>query len=104
MKMNPWRPITNPLHLRRLGKLAEELAELQKAVARCIIQGLDGIDPATGKVNHQALWEELADVRAQVGVTTHTFDLPVDKMAHRSAMKYAQMEDWEEALKQNEHP
>lgn len=96
--MSPWHPISNPFHIRRLGKLQEELAELQKIVARCLIQGLDGIDPATGEPNLRALWKEAADVQAQIEVTTNTFDLPRFLMSERALVKQQRMDEWERVL------
>lgn len=96
--MSPWRPISNPFHIRRLGKLQEELSELQKAVARCLIQGLDGTDPDTGEPNLTALWKEAADVQAQIDVSAATFRLPVLEMAARALVKRARMDEWEAAL------
>lgn len=96
--MNPWRPISNPFHIRRLGKLQEELAELQKIVARCLIQGLDGVDPETGEPNLQALWKEAADVQAQIDVSAETFRLPLLEMAFRASVKKRRMDEWERVL------
>lgn len=96
--MTAWRPISNPFHIRRLGKLAEELAELQKVVSRCLIQGLDGVDPDTGEVNLKALWKEAADVQAQIDVSAATFRLPVLDMAARAWVKRARMDEWEALL------
>jgi hypothetical protein len=42
---NPWIPIQNPLDLKHLGKLIEELNEAGSATARCIIQGIDEVEP-----------------------------------------------------------
>lgn len=50
---NPWHPISDPVDLKHLGKLSEELGECSAAVARCIIQGIDECEPVTGKINRQ---------------------------------------------------
>lgn len=96
--MSPWRPVSNPFHIRRLGKLQEELAELQKIVARCLIQGLDGADPKTGEKNLDELWREMADVRAQITKGIETFGLPRGLMSERQLRKQAQMDEWEQVL------
>lgn len=62
--VNPWQPTNNPLTLAVLGKLAEELGELSQITGRCIIQGVREKEPTTGKVNREALKEEIADVLA----------------------------------------
>lgn len=56
---SPWRAEPNPVFLAILGKLGEELGELQAAVSRCIIQGVDGAHPVTEKPNKDWLEEEM---------------------------------------------
>ena len=73
--MNPWVPMTRPIDLKHLGKLAEELGELQSAVARCLIQGIDEVEPVTGKVNREWLREEIADVQAGILLAIEHFNL-----------------------------
>lgn len=94
-KMNKWTPTTDLVTLRRMGKLTEELGELQAVAARVVIQGLDEVDPGTGKVNRQRLLDELADVQAQIGCTLLAFDLDQDYLARRVAEKIRQMREWE---------
>lgn len=94
-RITKWTPTTDLLTLRRAGKLAEELGELQAVAARVIIQGIDETDPGTGKTNRQRLMEELADVQAQIGCTVLAFDLDQDYMARRTADKMQQMAQWE---------
>lgn len=73
--MNPWHPITDSVDLKHLGKLSEELGELQAAVARCIIQGIDEREPVTGKVNRDWLTEEIADVQANLDLVVKRFEI-----------------------------
>ena len=93
--MNKWTPTTDLLELRRLGKLGEELGEAASVAARCIIQGIDATDPASGKINRERLENELADVQAQIGCTVLAFALDQDRMAMRTAEKMRQMAEWE---------
>lgn len=102
-RITKWTPTTDLLTLRRAGKLAEELGELQAVAARVIIQGIDETDPGTGKTNRQRMMEELADVQAQIGCTVLAFDLDQDYMAKRTADKMRQMAQWE-ALFQVDQP
>jgi NTP pyrophosphatase (non-canonical NTP hydrolase) len=95
MPMNRWIPTNDPLVLRRFGKLSEELGELQAVAARCIIQGVDEVDPSTGKTNRQRLVDEIADVQAQIGCTVLAFDLNQTYIARRTAEKMHQMAEWE---------
>lgn len=90
-----WVPTTDLLMLRRMGKLGEELGEAQAVASRVIIQGLDEVDPGSGKVNRQRLQEELADVQAQIGCTVLALNLDQDYMARRTAEKMRQMGEWE---------
>lgn len=93
--MNKWQVTTDPLTLRRLGKLGEELGELANVASRCIIQGIDATDPGTGKVNRQRLLDELADVAAQIDCTIAAFGLDDTYFDKRRLLKRAQMAEWE---------
>ena len=93
--MNKWIPEASPKVLRRVGKTGEEAAELQKVLSRIVIQGIDGVDPATGKTNLQALTEEIADVMAQCDVCIAAFDLDLDAICRRFFVKVEQMRERE---------
>ncbi len=93
--MSKWQHTTDPLHIRRLGKTGEELAELAAVVSRCLIQGLDEIDPSSGKTNRQRFIDETADVRAQLNCNDRAFGLPLAEIAARVAKKEAWMAEWE---------
>ena len=94
-----WVPTTQLWQLRRLGKLLEELGELTEVASRCIIQGIDEIDPKTGVVNRERLWRECADVAAQINCTIRAFDLPADDIDERVQHKEALMDEWEALFK-----
>jgi hypothetical protein len=81
--------------LRRMGKLIEELNELSVVAARCIIQGIDEVDPSSGKVNRLRLEHELADVMAQCKVTIQNLKLNFGGIDVRCAEKVLQMAEWE---------
>jgi len=95
MVLTKWTPTTDLMMLRRMGKLGEELGELQAVAARCIIQGIEEVDPGTGVLNRERLWKELADVQAQIGCTVLALGLPQDAMARRTAEKMRKMGEWE---------
>ena len=95
MAMSKWIPETDPMILRRVGKTGEECAELSKVCSRITIQGLDGVDPATGGSNRRALAKEIADVLAQCEVTIRTLGLSREFIEARAAEKEAQMAEWE---------
>ena len=90
----PWVPIRDPRMLKMLGKLAEELGEASAIVARSIIQGVDGSNPKTGKINRDALQEELCDVLALICVTSHELSMSALVMRERIEMKKEMFESW----------
>jgi hypothetical protein len=59
-----WFPEQDRHRLAVLGKLVEELNECSARAARCIIHGIDEIDPDTGLTNRAELEREIADVDA----------------------------------------
>lgn len=101
MAMQPWKPDDNPHQARRIGKTAEEVAELGAVLARISIQGMDAIDPSSGKTNKRRLMEEMADVEAQIACNKRALfnedELAV--MNVRKVMKITQMAEWEAHFK-----
>lgn len=95
MAMSKWVPETDPMTLRRVGKTGEECAELSKVCSRITIQGIDGVDPATGESNREALLKEVADVLAQCFTTINWMRLDESAIATRMAKKIDQMVEWE---------
>lgn len=100
--MSKWTPDQNPHQARRVGKTLEEMGEAVAVfgnavaiLARISIQGLDSVDPGTGKTNRQRLQDELADVQAQIGCTVLSLGLDQNHMARRRAEKMRQMGEWE---------
>lgn len=93
--MNKWEVTTDPRILRRVGKTGEELCEAGAVVCRIVIQGIDEVDPSSGKTNRQRLTEELADVRAQIDLTIDELRLDRVAIADRVTAKKRQMTQWE---------
>lgn len=93
--MNPWKPDDDPRQARRIGKTAEEVNELGAVLARISIQGLDEIDPGSGKTNRVRLEEEMADCYAQFEKTIDYLKLNRDLIAKRATVKSLQMDEWE---------
>ena len=93
--MNKWEPDNNPHQARRIGKTLEELGELSAVLARISIQGLDAIDPGSGKTNRQRLHEETADVQAQLFLNVEFFKMDDFDLGKRTGEKFKQMLDWE---------
>lgn len=93
--INPWEPITDRGALKRLGKLGEELGELTAATSRTIIQGLDEVDPKSGKPNRQWLTEEIADVIAMCEFAADYFGLDKEMIETRIIDKRARQEFWQ---------
>lgn len=101
MALNKWIPESDPMVLRRVGKTGEECAELSKVCSRITIQGLAGVDPATGESNRRALAKEIADVLAQCEVTIVAMGLPREFIEERAAIKREQMAEWEAMFSQD---
>ena len=95
---NPWVPMANPLDIKHLGKLAEEVNELGAAIARCLIQGINEREPVTGKPNRQWLTEEIADVLAGIELVCNHFDLSADAIDSRKARKTRHLKQWHDML------
>src|SRR5678815_3471159 len=51
----PWIPIDSKVELAIIGKLQEELGELQAILARSMIQGIYEKDPDTGAINKDSM-------------------------------------------------
>lgn len=99
IRMSPWRVERKAKVLRRVGKTGEEAAELIKILFRIVIQGLEGIDPATGKTNVEAMEEEIADAYLQLDLSVEQFDLDPKRIVERMERKRANMVEWEELVK-----
>jgi predicted CoA-binding protein len=83
-----WIPEPDP-HIRAaVGKLAEELNEAAKVCARIAIQGLEGVDPQSKRLNSEELYRELADVMAATDVVELFVAVPASvNMADRRQRK-----------------
>ena len=93
--VSKWVPTTNLMMLRRLGKLLEECGELVDVAARCIIQGIDEVDPGTGRVNRLRLEDEIADVIAQCRMANEHLGLNEAAIEKRVANKIERSLEWE---------
>lgn len=93
-QLSPWHPIKDPVDLKTLGKLNEELGECTAAVSRCIIQGVFENEPVTGKKNIDWLEDEIADVMAGFALTIERFKLDKKKMEARTLAKYNRLKEW----------
>lgn len=91
---SPWVPMKTPIDVKHLGKLMEELGELQAAIARCLIQGIDEKEPVTGKPNRQWLEEEMADVYTNLTLCVEHFGLDECGMRPRIQRKLAHLRQW----------
>jgi NTP pyrophosphatase (non-canonical NTP hydrolase) len=98
MAMSEWKPETDQHALARLGKLAEETGELQAAIARCIIQGIGGYEPVSGKPNREWLTEEIADVLAMIQHVRDFYGLNHAVIEHRVKRKYDMKAEWHAML------
>lgn len=83
----PWWPVTDPLDVKHLGKAVEETGELVSIMGRILTQGVDGVDPKSGKCNRVAMEDEIADVIAKVESLCERFSLDVDRINRRKLEK-----------------
>lgn len=91
-----WQPTTDRMLQRRMGKTGEELGELSAVVCRIQIQGIDEIDPSSGKKNRLRLQEEVADVYAQLDETVARLGLDTAEIEKRRQVKRGYMQQWED--------
>lgn len=96
--LNPWHPMTDETDLAHLGKLAEELAECGAVVARCIIQGIGGSEPSTGKPNKVWLEDEIADVYATIEKVVQRFELDDARIFGRKIAKEDRLTAWHDLI------
>lgn len=90
----PWHPMTDPVDLKHMGKLGEEACELGSAAARCVIQGIGGTEPVTGKPNREWLEDEIADVMANIELNMVRFGLDERRIKARMDVKIAHLSAW----------
>lgn len=95
---SPWNPIKKPIDLKHLGKFIEELSKCASAAARCIIQGIDEVEPSTLKPNRQWLMEEVADVLANAVLVVEHFSLDQATMDARIDKKLKHLRSWHAML------
>lgn len=91
---DPWIPIDSKIELAILGKLQEELSELQAIIARIIIQGVYEKDPDTGIINIKAMEDEMADVDALSNIAAMHFNLSNNNMSIRTQRKMTHIKNW----------
>lgn len=95
-EITAWMPETDQHRLAALGKLAEECNELAGRASRSIIQGLDAIDPASGRTNREELEREIADVEACILQAQDR--LGVAFMHDRAESKYHGFNAWHDLI------
>ena len=93
-----WRREPSERRNALLGKLAEEANELAGRCARAMIQGLDELDPDTGRTNRAHLQDEFADVQAIMELADEFLVFSRSQVAERRSRKYAYKRPWFVAL------
>lgn len=81
-----------------IGKLSEESSELAGRCARAMIQGLDALDPDTGRSNLAHLQDEIADVQAMTQLAIEFLRLDTAYLQDRRIRKYRYKKPWVAAL------
>lgn len=93
-----WRREPSERRNALLGKLAEEASELATRCSRAMIQGLNELDPDSGRSNLDHLQDEIADVRAISQLAVEFLALDSALMRDRQYLKYHYKLPWIEAL------
>ena len=92
---NPWIPMSEPIDIKHLGKLTEETGELVQVICRCLIQGIDGLDPINEQEsNRDWLTKEIADVLANIDLVVKHFDLDIELIGIRRDRKKKLLRQW----------
>jgi hypothetical protein len=78
-----------------LPSLSKAVAALTKVCARCIIQGIDEIDPGTGLTNRQRITDAIAAVLSECTRTANSLSLDAAALDAREKEKTRQMGEWE---------
>lgn len=73
--INLWIPEPDPIKRAMLGKMGEEAGELSTRLHRALIQGLDAVDPDTGRTNREEIEREISDVEACIAVLQERFNI-----------------------------
>jgi hypothetical protein len=94
--VSPWHPMQDPVDVKTLGKLTEELGEGVQVVARCLIQGIGELHPISGKSNKIWLEEEIADIEASIELVKERFKLNRDAVSTRKQRKIVYLRQWHE--------
>ena len=95
---SPWIPMTNPGDIAVINKMGEETGELIGIKCRCLIQGIDGAHPETGKLNKIALEDEIADVMAGCQMVIERFGLDLKHIVTRRDKKLHFIQKWIDKL------
>lgn len=99
-QISPWFPEQDRSRLAALGKMAEEAGELAARASRCIIHGIDEIDPDSGRTNRQELEREIADICAAIFMVE---DLRMAKASSdRVAQKLTGFREWQRLIAESE--
>jgi hypothetical protein len=96
-----WEPISKRIDVALIGKTLEELSELivelanlQNILSRALIQGLDGLDPATAISNRTKITQEIADVQAKLDQLVIDWQLDATDSAERRKRKFEFSGQW----------
>ncbi len=83
---------SNPSHE---SSLLQILGALQAIAARCVIQGIEEVDPSSGKTNRVRFTDAVADTLTQVNRFIAHFNLDNNAIRLRVTEKKRQMAEWE---------
>lgn len=79
----------------RHASLLQILGALQAVAARCVIQGIDEVDPSGGETNRVRFTDAAAETLIQINLSISYFDLDNNGIRLRVTEKKRQMAEWE---------
>lgn len=100
--ISAWFPEQDQIRLAVLSKLIEECNELSARAARCIAQGVDEIDPDSGRTNRVEMTREVSDVIACCQKLSDAMDIGGD--AERINRKFLGYGRWHDLILQRSKP
>lgn len=89
-----WRMEPHEVNVLLLSKVAEEANELAARCNRAIAQGLNGIDPDSGRTNYAELQDEVADVKGLSALLVYLLAMDAAYVQERADAKRIHKHKW----------
>lgn len=82
----------------RITALKFALGQAVAAASRCLIQGIDGTEPTTGRCNKEWLQETLTNLKGCIRAAIDRYRFYVGGMQSRTTLKKENLRRWHQAL------